>query len=114
MSDELMSDEQRSETERIDLIRKTVAAAFELKPEDLTAIARGPVSISFPRQIGMYLARKFTGSYYHVIAEHFGRCSHATVIHACHEVNDRMDVEPQTREKITRLAKLLSIMLQKL
>ncbi|HEV3417223.1 MAG TPA: chromosomal replication initiator protein DnaA [Pirellulales bacterium] len=67
-------------------IDKAVCDVFGLSPEELQS-GRRAKSVSQPRMLAMWLARKHTRSALAEIGEHFGRRSHSTVISAQKTVN---------------------------
>jgi chromosomal replication initiation ATPase DnaA len=60
----------------------------------------------FMRQVAMFLCRELTGASFPFIGKHFNR-HHATVIHAIHQVAQRIDREPAFRQFIEGLQKRL-------
>jgi len=90
----------------IDVIQKKVAEHFDIRLADMTS-KRRPENIAFPRQIAMFLARHMTESSLNVIGEAFGGRDHGTVLHACRQVKDRMEIDPQVRQAVQYLEKLL-------
>ncbi len=67
-----------------------------------------PESIAFPRQVAMYLSLEMTETSLSAIGEAFGGRDHGTVRHACRLVKDRMEVDPNVRQVVSYLEKLLS------
>ncbi|HYE31736.1 MAG TPA: chromosomal replication initiator protein DnaA [Methylomirabilota bacterium] len=90
----------------IESIQKRVAEHFDIRLADMTS-KRRPENIAFPRQIAMYLARQLTESSLSHIGEAFGGRDHGTVLHACRQVKDRMEVDPEVRRKVGDLEKKL-------
>ena len=86
----------------IDVIQKKVAEHFELRVADMTS-KRRPEHIAFPRQIAMYLSRHLTDSSLSTIGEAFGGRDHGTVLHACRQVKDRMEVDASVRQAVNYL-----------
>jgi chromosomal replication initiator protein len=62
-------------------ILDTVSKHFGLRMSDLVGRKRSR-SVSFPRQVGMYLARRLTPLSLEEIGSHFGGRDHSTVLHA--------------------------------
>jgi len=62
-------------------IERAVCDAFGLEPRTLQS-ARKAKSVSHPRMLAMWLARKYTRSALTEIGNYFGRRSHSTVISA--------------------------------
>ena len=91
----------------IDAIQKKVAEHFEIGLEDMRG-RRRPESISFPRQIAMFIARKMTETTLTDIGQTFGGRDHATVLRACRLVQDRMEVDPNVRQVVGYLEKQLA------
>ena len=86
----------------IETIQKKVAEHFDLRLADMTS-KRRPEHIAFPRQIAMYLSRNLTDSSLSTIGEAFGGRDHGTVLHACRQVKDRMEVDPSVRQTVNYL-----------
>jgi chromosomal replication initiator protein len=90
----------------IEIIQKKVAEYYDIRLADMTS-KRRPENIAFPRQIAMYLSRQMTENSLSSIGEAFGGRDHGTVIHACRLVKDRMEVDPNIRQVVHHLEKLL-------
>lgn len=79
----------------IDAVQKTVADHFQIKISELKSKKRHK-ALTLPRQIAMYLVRKFTKTSYPEIGEKFGGKDHTTVMHAVkkitHERKKNMDL----------------------
>lgn len=87
-------------------IQTKVAEYFHLRRADLTG-KRRLSSIVRPRQIAMYLARQATNMSLPEIGAQFGGRNHATVIHACRTVEERMEADAQMREDVQTLEMLV-------
>ena len=61
-----------------------------------------PQNIALPRQIAMYLCRTITEQSLPTIGNAFGR-NHATVLHACRLVTDKMNDDQNFRQTISLL-----------
>ena len=59
--------------------------------------------ISWPRQIALHLARELTTESLQAIGAAFGGRNHATVLHACKRVSQRMMETPETTHDIREL-----------
>jgi len=90
----------------IEAIQKKVAEHFDIRLADMTS-KRRPENIAFPRQVAMFLSRQMTESSLSAIGEAFGGRDHGTVLHACRLVKDRMEVDPNVRQVVSYLEKLL-------
>ena len=86
----------------IETIQKRVAEHFDLRIADMTGKHR-PERIAFPRQIAMYLSRHLTESSLSSIGEAFGGRDHGTVLHACRQVSNRMEVDTSIRQTVNYL-----------
>ena len=69
----------------IESIQKEVVNFFGMRVQDLKS-GRKQKNIVVPRQIAMYLARRYTGASYPEIGEKFGGKDHSTVIHAVKKI----------------------------
>jgi chromosomal replication initiator protein len=69
----------------IESIQKEVANFFGMRVQDLKS-ERKQKNIAVPRQVTMYLARRYTGASYPEIGEKFGGKDHSTVIHAVKKI----------------------------
>ena len=88
-------------------IQDRVAAHFDLTVEQLTSSSRaGPVN--WPRQIALHLSRDLTGQSLPAIGRAFGGRNHATVMHACKRVSQRLQSDPQAVKIVAQLRDDLS------
>ncbi|MEE9368146.1 MAG: chromosomal replication initiator protein DnaA [Pontiella sp.] len=71
----------------VDIIQRTVAEHFDLRPSDLTGKKRTR-DIAWPRQIAMHLSRTMTTQSFPVIGEQFSR-NHATILYANEQVSEK-------------------------
>ncbi|MEW6183280.1 MAG: chromosomal replication initiator protein DnaA [Bacillota bacterium] len=69
----------------VDMIQDAVASYYNLKHEDFKTKKRTR-SVSYPRQIAMYLTRELTDLSLPKIGECFGGRDHTTVLHACEKI----------------------------
>jgi chromosomal replication initiator protein len=70
-------------------IQTRVAAHYNLAVSDLLSSSR-TARIAWPRQVAIYLSRELTGTPLNAIGDAFGGRNHATVLHACKRVSDRL------------------------
>jgi chromosomal replication initiator protein len=73
----------------IDEIRASVASYYKLTVPELISSSRA-ARIAWPRQVAIHLARQLTDASLHAIGEAFGGRNHATVLHACKRVSERL------------------------
>jgi chromosomal replication initiator protein len=71
----------------VDIIQRTVAEHFDLRPSDLTGKRRSR-DIAWPRQIAMHLSRTMTSQSFPVIGEQFSR-NHATILYAHEQISTK-------------------------
>jgi len=76
----------------VEEIVKIVAGKFGVKIDEIKA-AKKNKSLTVPRHIAMYLARKLTTSSYPDIGEKIGGRDHSTVIYACNKIKKLMDMD---------------------
>jgi chromosomal replication initiator protein len=90
----------------IESIQKAISEFFHIRPADLRSKKRTR-TIAGPRQVAMYLCRRYTHASFPVIGDRFGGRDHSTVIHATHVVDQRMKQDPTFRATIERLERML-------
>ncbi|MCP4398096.1 MAG: chromosomal replication initiator protein DnaA [bacterium] len=69
----------------IELIQEIVASHYKIKTQDMKTSTRLR-AIAFPRQVAMYLSRKFTTLSLPSIGKHFGGKDHTTIMYACQKI----------------------------
>jgi chromosomal replication initiator protein len=84
-------------------VQAIVASHFKLSVEQLTSASRAG-NISWPRQVAIHLARDLTGASLPTIGKAFGGRNHATVLHACKRVSERLKNDQQAVDEIGALA----------
>jgi chromosomal replication initiator protein len=85
-------------------VLRQVCAAFAVDPHELLGPSRlGRVLL--PRQVAMYLLRQ-AGWSLPRLAQAFGR-DHATVLHACRKVNQKLQADPALHAVVRRLQAVL-------
>jgi chromosomal replication initiator protein len=83
-------------------IQAQVAAHYELAVSELVSPSRA-ARIAWPRQVAIYLARELTSTPLGAIGDAFGGRNHATVLHACKRVSDRLVDDQQTQAELHSL-----------
>ena len=73
-------------------IQRVVADYFSLTPADLKGKKRTK-TISFPRQVAMYVSRSLTDCSTTEVGLEFGGRDHTTVMHACQRINERLGTD---------------------
>ena len=99
-----LNDERQKELSFED-IQRMVADYFDLRLADMTS-KRRTRSIAAPRQVAMFLCRKLTRSSLPEIAKAFDK-THATVVHACKTIQDRIQVEDELRNSVHEITRKL-------
>lgn len=87
-------------------ILELVTQHFGLRIADLLGRKRSR-SISFPRQVGMYLARKLTPFSLEEIGAHFGGRDHSTVLHAERAIQNEARHSRETADLLNALSRQL-------
>ena len=103
LKDQLNEEHQKDLS--FDDIQRAVATYFDLRMTDMSS-KRRPRSVATPRQIAMFLCRKLTRSSLPEIANSFGK-THATVVHACKTIQDRIQVEDELRNAVREITRKL-------
>jgi chromosomal replication initiator protein len=83
-------------------IQAKVASRYGLAVSELLSPSRA-ARVAWPRQLAIYLAREFTGTSLQTIGDAFGGRNHATVLHACKRVSDRVSKDQQLCEELGEL-----------
>lgn len=86
----------------IEEIQRRVADEFNIRQADLNG-RRRTADIAHPRQIAMYLARRYTQLPLQDIGAAFGGRDHGTVIHATKTIKQKMSKDPDLRAIINRM-----------
>jgi chromosomal replication initiator protein len=90
----------------IESIQNAVAKHFHIKLQDLKSSSRArPVAL--PRQIAMFLVRKYTGLGYKEIGMYFGGKDHSTVMHGCKKIEEEFESDPAVHESVESIQNLL-------
>ena len=91
----------RSRAVDLDTIIERVCAHHHLKPADLKS-RRRTRTVSAPRQIAMYLARKLTDLPLQEIGARFGGRDHTTVLFSVQKTEERMESDPALTALVER------------
>ena len=91
---------------RVSEILEAVSSHFGIRLQDLLGRKRTR-SISQPRQIAMYLARKMTDSSLVSIGEKFGGKDHATVLHSIRKIESELNVKKELKSTVEKIAQKL-------
>ncbi len=88
-------------------IQTAVALHYGVTVAELTSPSRA-ARVSWPRQLAIHLARDLTGSALQAIGEAFGGRNHATVLHACKRVEERVNNDQHAAQELHELTATLS------
>jgi chromosomal replication initiator protein len=88
-----------SRTVSIEDIQRAVAAHYDLSVPELISSMR-TARIAWPRQVAIHLSRELTHASLPAIGAAFGGRNHATVLHACKRVSERLHNDPQVGDEL--------------
>lgn len=88
-------------------IKEVTAKFYNITVEDMDSKKRTR-SISFPRQVAMYITREITDLSLPKIGEEFGGRDHSTVIHACQKIIEDMENNIDVKNLILRIQREIS------
>ncbi|WDV45914.1 chromosomal replication initiator protein DnaA [Clostridiaceae bacterium M8S5] len=86
----------------VNTIKEAVSKYYSLKIEDLTSKKRAR-SISYPRQIAMYICRELTDLSLPKIGDEFGGRDHSTVIHAYEKISKDIESKADIKMQINNI-----------
>lgn len=92
----------------VESIQKTICDYFNVKIGDLKA-KRRTQNIALPRQVAMYLCRKYTESSFPAIGDKFGGRDHSTVIHASKTIERKIKEDPHMQTIVEKLERNLNL-----
>ncbi len=90
----------------VETIQSAVIKHFNIRIQDLKSSTRSR-SVALPRQIAMYLIKKYTGITLKEIGNYFGGKDHTTIIHACKKIEENIEKNHKLREDIEAIQNLL-------
>jgi chromosomal replication initiator protein len=88
-------------------IQAQVAAHYDLAVSELLSGSR-TARIAWPRQVAIYLSRELTTTPLQSIGQAFGGRNHATVLHACKRVSDRLAADQNAEAELKTLKSAIS------
>jgi len=101
----LMRDKNRSEINLEDIMT-TTAGYFNISMSDLLSNKKNRI-YSYPRQLAMYLARKYTELSFKEIGSSFSHKDHSTVIHALRKIEKEKEEKKEVQKDLTKIESLL-------
>ena len=90
----------------IELIQKEVSTFFDLTVKELKSNQKQK-KVSEPRQIAMFLSRKYTSSSFPEIGNRFGGKNHSTVVHAVKNVEKKISRDPSISNAVAAISTTL-------
>ena len=102
----LLTTKSKADAISIDDIKATTAAYFKISVSDLISGKRERI-YSYPRQLGMYLARKHTTLSYLEIGHAFGSRDHSTVIYGTRRIDKKKSKNTQINNDLENINNLL-------
>jgi chromosomal replication initiator protein len=105
---EVLHDLLRANDRRITVedIQKAVATHYNIKVSDMHS-ARRSRSVARPRQVAMYLSKKFTTKSLPDIGRRFGGKDHTTVMHAVKRVDELIGTDAEFCSDVELLSRML-------
>ena len=91
----------------IQMILEVISAYYDVRLTELLSKRRSK-SIAHPRQVGMWLARKYTRYSLEEIGGYFGGRDHTTVMHAIKQIELKRQIDPAVDREVTRIEELLT------
>lgn len=84
-------------------IQESVARKYGITVQQILSTDRSQ-SLVTPRQLAMYISRKYTAKSLLEIAPEFAK-KHATIIHGCKTIEKQLDVDPELRNSLEEILK---------
>lgn len=100
----MITDEEKRIT--IEQIQKIVSSYYGIKETDMKTKKRTR-SISYPRQLAMFLSRELTDHSLPDIGSFFGGRDHTTVLHACDKITSELKEKEDTIATVMKLKSLI-------
>jgi len=102
----LITDKNRSDINLEDIMT-TTSGYFNISMSDLLSKRKNRV-YSYPRQLAMYLARKYTDLSFKDIGHSFSHKDHSTVIHAFRKIEIEKDNKKEVQKDLSKIESLLA------
>ncbi len=90
----------------IEAIQNAVVKYFNLKSQDFKSTTRAR-NVALPRQVAMYLIRKYTGSGFKEIGHYFGGKNHTTILYACSKIEKELETDEHIRQAVESIQNML-------
>lgn len=103
----LIKDPFKKKKMGIEEIKSVTAGYFNISIQDLISGTKKR-SLTYPRQVAMYLARRYTDLSFQEIGESFGNKNHSTVIYAIRRIEKQTKARGSMTEDLSRIERLLA------
>jgi len=90
----------------VEMIQNAVARHYQIRTQDFKSPTRAQ-KIALPRQVAMYLVRRYTGLGYNEIGTYFGDRDRTTVMHACEKIEESLEDTQDIKRAIENIQSLL-------
>jgi chromosomal replication initiator protein len=90
----------------VEAIQSAVAKHYQIKINELKSSVRSS-SIVLPRQIAMFLVRKYTSLGLKEIGSYFGGKDHSTILHACQKIEKAIANNTEIKDAVEKVQNLL-------
>ncbi len=90
----------------VEAIQTAVAKYYRIKMSDFKSNTRSAYVV-LPRQIAMFLVRKYTSLGFKEIGEYFGGRDHTTILHACQKIEKASGMDPTVKLAVEGVQNLL-------
>ncbi|MBI4041728.1 MAG: chromosomal replication initiator protein DnaA [Deltaproteobacteria bacterium] len=98
--------QQKQLSVSLDEIQKHVASFYNVNIGDLKSKKKLKI-LSHPRQVAMYLCRKYTEKSFPEIGKYFGGKDHSTVMHAVRKISDLMEKDLVFRKDLESIERMV-------
>ncbi len=88
-------------------IQRAVAEHYGVSVADLSSAAR-TAKVAWARHVALHLARELTKESLTTLGHHFGGRNHATVLHACKRVGQRLESDDNAADELRQLTAALA------
>jgi chromosomal replication initiator protein len=86
----------------IKAIQQATSRYYSVSLEELLSATRA-ARVAWPRQVAIHLSRRLTNASLHEVGAAFGGRNHATVLHACKRVDERLKADPDASRSVDEL-----------
>ncbi len=102
----------KDKTHNTEDIIKYICQEYDIKVTDVKSTKRDK-NISITRQLCMYIVRELTNDSYPVIGKYFGGKNHTSVMQACKKTQERIDQDPEFKQRVQTLIQNLNKIMHK-